>query len=697
MKTWQKVIITILLILSVLILFLYGLGAGWNGKPWAPADVTEGPREPFPATADQQVLFGDLHVHSSYSLDAALFNSPLVKGSGLFTPADACDFARYCSALDFWSISDHAEGLSPRVWNNTLDSIRQCNALAGDPNNPDMVSFVGWEWTNDNQLDPQQHFGHKNVLFRSWSPGEVPTRPISSQRRYLIEQVPSVLKGTMSLIGGIEAMADFNYLVNETANVPICPEGIPADQLPDDCREVALSPDILYRKLDEWGFDSVVIPHGLAWGATNPAKADFRNQLDQHDPRYQKLLEVYSGHGNSERYLAFSRVGVKDNGELFCPPPTENFTPCCHVAEQLIRTECEAPNSTVCQQAVDSVIRTFLEEGDVAGRSTLSDVSLEQWQGCGQLKGGFQSAASYIPRQSAQYILALGFDENDKPKRTRFGLVGSSDNHQARPGTGYKETDRIRYTDSKEVGEAGFMSRLVNKAPENGGFYYTGGLVAVHAEGRNRDAIWQGLNTRNTYATSGERILLWFDLLNGPEGKSVMGSEVTMTTTPRFRVKALGAFEQKPGCLPSTGQVLGRERMQSLCGGECYNPGNKRKTITRIEIVKIKPQTSPDEPIAALVNNNWRTFDCPADGNGCVIEFEDPEFSTEGRDSLYYVRAIQQPQLLINGDPFGCEYDEQGVCVKRNYCIGSNATRDKNCLSEAEPRAWSSPIFIDYQ
>ena len=35
------------------------------------------------------------------------------------------------------------------------------------------------------------------------------------------------------------------------------------------------------------------------------------------------------------------------------------------------------------------------------------------------------------------------------------------------------------------------------------------------------------------------------------------------------------------------------------------------------------------------------------------------------------------------------------LCIRRNYCIGSNATPDNNCLAEAEPRAWTSPIFIE--
>ncbi len=695
----KRIFAMLILSLFLVILVLYGLGVGWNGKPWSSADVADGPRERVgtPAAEDQQVLFGDLHVHSNYSLDAAIFNSPLVKNGGVFTPADACDFARYCSALDFWSINDHAEGLSPRVWQDTLASIRQCNEKAGDPANPDMVAFVGWEWSNRNTSDPEQHYGHKNVIFLNSEPGQVPSRPIASQESYPIEQVPSVVKGVMSLMGGIEAMSGFNYATHESSNVPICAEGIVADQLPDDCREVALTPKVLYRKLDEWGFDSLVIPHGLSWGTTNPAKADFKNQLDQHDQRYQKLLEVYSGHGNSERYADFQRFGVKGSGEVFCPLPTENFTPCCHVAGQLIRASCDEPDAVVCNQKVEEAVGRFLEQGDSAGRRAMRDFGAEQWQGCGQLGNAFQPAFDYVPRQSAQYNLALGFDENGNPKRGRFGLIGSSDNHQASPGTGYKETDRIRYTDTKEVGEDSMLARFINAAPEKGGFYYTGGLVAVHAEGRDRDAIWQGLNSRNTYATSGERILLWFDLLNGPGGKAVMGSEVKMSAVPRFRVTALGAFEQKPGCPTSSERVLGVDRMQFLCASECYNPTDKRKAITRIEVVKIKPQVSPDEAVVALVDDNWRVFSCPADGNGCVIEFEDTEFSTDARDALYYVRAIQEPQQLINGDPFGCEYDEQGVCVKRRYCIGKEASRDNNCLAEAEPRAWSSPIFVDYR
>ncbi len=67
--------------------------------------------------------------------------------------------------------------------------------------------------------------------------------------------------------------------------------------LPDDCREYADNPGVLFDKLNEWGHEAVVIPHGTAWGAYTPPESDWKKQLTEefHDPNYQTLIEVYSG------------------------------------------------------------------------------------------------------------------------------------------------------------------------------------------------------------------------------------------------------------------------------------------------------------------------------------------------------------------------------------------------------------------
>ena len=491
--------------------------------------------------------------------------------------------------------------------------------------------------------------------------------------------------------------AEFGWYIEESKSVPICVQDVPTTELPTNCREVALTPGDLYRKLNEWGFDSMIIPHGLAWGTTNPLRGDFRNQLDQYEQRYQNLLEVYSGHGNSEVFEDFQRVGFSVDGAAYCPEATENFTPCCQQAGIIIRNGCEDPASSGCAQQVADAVEAFVELGATGGRTSLPDATLNDWAGCGQLQNGFQPSSMYVPRQSAQYNLALGFDGQGNPKRARFGLIGSSDGHQGRPGSSYKETDRLLYTDHKDVGRETIAADFYKADKESGAFYYTGGLVAAHTRGRHRDAIWEALDNRNVYATSGDRMLVWFDLLNGPNGEVPMGSEIIQSESPRFRVRALGAFEQQPGCPDYTVAALGVERVESLCGGECYRPGGeRRKAITRIEIIRIRPQVRPDEKVAPLVEDAWRIFQCPADGTGCVVEFDDPEYGAGARSVLYYARVIQEAEPLIGGDPFGCEYDEQGQCISRNYCIGKNARPENNCQEFAEPRAWTSPIFLEH-
>ena len=70
----------------------------------------------------------------------------------------------------------------------------------------------------------------------------------------------------------------------------------------------------------------------------------------------------------------------------------------------------------------------------------------------------------------------------------------------------------------------------------------------------------------------------------------------------------------------------------------------------------------------------------------CIIEFEDPNFS---RDSVYYVRAIQEETLAINGSSIS-ERKEFKLC-KGSYRTNLN----DNCLSPANERAWSSPIYVN--
>src|SRR5437867_2722105 len=150
-----------------------------------PAPAVAARAVPPAEAAGKQILFGDLHVHTTFSADAFIRSLPMLQGEGAHPPADACDFAHFCSGLDFWSITDHAESISPQHWRETKESVRQCNAVAGDPRSPDLVTYLGWEWTQVG-VGPADHYGHKNVIFRDTADDRVPRRPISALDQHLI-------------------------------------------------------------------------------------------------------------------------------------------------------------------------------------------------------------------------------------------------------------------------------------------------------------------------------------------------------------------------------------------------------------------------------------------------------------------------------------------------------------------------------
>ena len=673
-----------------------------------------------------RVLFGDLHVHTTFSPDAFIMSIPIMGGSGLRSPADACDFARYCSSLDFWSINDHAEGITPRLWEETRKSIRECNALSENPDNPDMVSFLGWEWSQVN-TDPAKHFGHKNVIFRDTADERVPSRAIASPREQLAKAPMGRAAQLMLTLSDFENRAFYLGIqgyYDEIANTPICERGVDTRELPENCLELASDPRELFTKLDEWDFDSIVIPHGNSWGMNTPATTTFDKQLNrqQHDPNRQILFEVYSGHGNSEEYRDWRALVKDDEGKLYCPAPSENYLPCCWQAGEIIRERCRGENidAAECELRAVTARQNFVDAG-ISGHLTVPGQQVTDWLNCGNCPDCFLEPMDHRPASTAQYALAItNLEQPQEPFNFRFGFIGSSDNHRAMAGTGYKQIQRKRTTETFGPPSARFekLSRgdqldpapysipldvdgvgLVNlrNMERQNSFWLTGGLVAVHSNGRNRDAIWDGLTRKEVYGTSGDRILLWFDLLLD-EKELPMGSETISADKPRFRVSSVGDFKQNPGCPAHALKGLGRERLERLCGGECYNPTEERLRIDRIEVVRIRPQVTAGEPVGQLIEDPWKTFSCPNDPLGCSIEFTDEDFVRDERETIYYARAIQEPTPMINADNLRCEYSEQGECISVNPCYGDYRTpAEDDCLAPAEQRAWSSPIYIDFK
>jgi hypothetical protein len=674
----------------------------------------------------KQILFGDLHVHSTFSADAFITSLAVLQGDGAHPPADACDYARYCSALDFWSINDHSEAMTPEHWAETKQSIRECNERAGNPDNPDLVSFLGWEWSHIRPT-AKEHFGHKNVILYETEEDRVPARAISSLDP---EAEPPDIK--TSLLNRLafpifapdtQRVLDLGKYQREVRAVPMCEAGVDTRELPDDCHEAAPTPDVLFEKLAQGGWEALVIPHGNTWGFYSPLGTSWDKQLvgPMHDPAYQNLVEVYSGHGNSEEYRSWREVAYDAAGEAVCPEPTADYLPCCWRAGEIIRNRCEADVSAqACDARVETARSNYLD-GGILGWQTVPGAEVEDWLDCGQCRDCYNPSYGYRPRGASQYALAISnFDEAGEPRRFRFGFIASSDNHLARPGTGYKEIGRHDNTEVAGAMDETWRKRLGNQpgepSPESvaappfeqlgqflrrsyverqASFFMTGGLVAVHAEGRHRRAIWDSLERREVYGTSGERMLLWFDLLNGEEGRVPMGSEARVDDVPRFRVRAVGSPVQQEGCPDYAVRGLDADRLEALCRGECHHPGDERRRISRIDVVRVRPQVRPGEPVEELIEDPWRQFACAPDPAGCAVEFEDPEFAAGGREAIYYVRAIQEPTPAVNAGQLRCKYDAEGNCVELDPCYGDYRTdKDDDCTAPNEERAWSSPIYV---
>ena len=680
----------------------------------------------------KQILWGDTHVHTTYSMDAFYMSLPMMHGSrGAFPAAFACDYARFISQLDFYVLTDHAESYIPRTWKDQVDSIRQCNAISGNEDNPDLVAFIGWEWTQAGAT-PETHYGHHNVIFKDYKEGQIPDRPIAAGgalSNILRTQLADVNRNLFLLdpLNRDYYWSFANYL-DAILSTPNCEKGIPSNYLPKDCYETASTPGELYAKLDDWGFDVEVIPHGTTWGFYTPQAAtweEYTSTPDNIRPDYNSLVEIYSGHGNSEVLFDFLEVETDENGKMTCPEPTLNYLPSCHQAGVIIKRLCldEGKSESTCNDLAAKARENFNKFPGGSGIRLLHGADNESWLDAGQARNTYLPSFNYRPKKSVQFGLALrNKNYSDDKERFRWGFIGSSDTHKSRAGHGFKQLLRNGGTEATGATSEKWRNLLNTVTAEKRdsrlrtieelndlqgaslidterqmSFFTLGGLMAVHSEGRDRESIWNAMKRKEVFATTGHRILVWFDLIKD-DVSLPMGSVTQQIINPTFKVKAMGSFKQLPGCPDYVHEALSERRLKKLADNECYNPSDERHKLVKIEIIRIMPQINSSEDPRNLVDDVWKSFECDPNKIECNIEFTDDEFENNSRDAVYYARVIEEDILLVNGGNLRTKFDDKGNAVSTDPCFADyRLDYTEECLAPGGHRAWSSPIFIDYE
>jgi len=262
----------------------------------------------------------------------------------------------------------------------------------------------------------------------------------------------------------------------------------------------------------------------------------------------------------------------------------------------------------------------------------------------------------------------------------QIGFIGSTDTHNATPG----DTEEWDYRGKSAFKDASAVKRLLKRkfghaVPIT---HNPGGLAAIWAEENTRDALFDGLRNKETYATSGTRIRLRF--FAGWE------LEQDIVNDPNMVTKAYQTSVPMGGILDSNTRPLNPK----LLVWAVKDPNNTN--LDRIQVIKgwfedgVQKESVIDVACADGLSPN--VGQCPAseeqvnldtceiaNNNGDTelkVLWEDTNFNP-AFPSFYYVRVLQKP-----------------TCRWSSYdAIRLGMNPPKEVSATIQERAWSSPIW----
>jgi hypothetical protein len=284
----------------------------------------------------------------------------------------------------------------------------------------------------------------------------------------------------------------------------------------------------------------------------------------------------------------------------------------------------------------------------------------------------------------------------------KLGFIGSTDTHSATPG-GTEEDNYTGHLGRRDTGYRNLQDHF---------FDNPGGLAVVWAEENSRDAIFEAMRRRETYATSGTRPVV--RLFAGANLDPALCSKPDMVARADAVAAPMGgelaAFEQ--------GQAM---RLLVSAMKDPGVPGYPGNDLQRVQIIKgwVDAAGQTHEKVYDVAGNadNGAWVDpqtCAPTGSGhanlCTV-WEDPDFDPD-RNAFYYGRVLENPscrwttlQCQAQGvNPFAsdcrAQAEARNAALKDAGAIGK--VFDRCCLDPArEPfyspviqeRAWTSPVW----
>ncbi len=647
LKRWIKRIGLGLLSVAIVIP-LVALGTLWylESRLQSPTDPqTAGAplRERPAANPQRNAYFGDLHVHTSVSLDANIFdtrNGPraayqFAKGAPITLPGSGVR-QQLLSPLDFAAVTDHAEGMGPvhvcydkagphywalecigirhqvllmfpRLFANAQQSgglLAQSNVGMCGRDGQSCVAGSKGVW-QETQAAAQEHY--EPGYFTTFNGFEY--SPTLVRGGMLHRNV--IFRGAAVPLNVFSAMDGFVEDLMRWLDV----------QCKNDCQALTIP----HNSNFSWG---------LMFGDTNSDGTPLTRANLALRAKYDALVEIFQAKGSSE---CMAGVGSTDEACNF-----ENMFPACTDEEGKVDPQ-TGQHSNRCIGPND-MVRNVLKRG-------LTDSS----------KWGFNPY--------------------------KMGIIGATDNHNGAPG----DTQESIWNGHGGVNDAQPEQRLglrrslvaltVGLSP---GSINPGGLTGVWAEENTRESIWDALKRKETFGTSGTRLRVRMfagydlptDLHTRADAAKVayaagvpMGGDLVQAPAgkvPSLLVMALRDANSAP--LQRIQIVKGwaqgdqaRERVYDVAcsDGLVPDPTSHRCKDNGASVNLQDCSISKDKGAAAL-SATWR----------------DPDFNP-GVAAFYYVRVLENPV---------CRYSQRDA-------LKIAAEHPANVPRTIQERAWTSPVW----